>query len=78
MRFPQHRPEVLRGCANARQLSRICDVLEGQTGHREISWDLSRGRHHLAFTILGDPELLGILEEDPDVRPYLWDLQGDC
>lgn len=71
---PVNRPEIIRGCANARQLAKICDLLEGFPGSREISWDLHRGSENLHFQILADPELAAVLIEDPDLRPYLWDL----
>lgn len=73
---PQERPEIIRGCANARQLAKICDLLEAFPGqYREISWDLHRGRRSMPFTILAEPELAAVLIEDPDLRPYLWDLE---
>lgn len=73
-----NRPEILHGCANARQLARICDLLDGTPGVHELSWDLSRGSHHIAFQILADPSMLAVLIEDPDLRPYVWDLPEEC
>lgn len=29
----------------------------------------------MKFVVTGTPEQIGRLEEDPDVRPYLWDLE---
>jgi hypothetical protein len=74
MSHPTNRPEIIQGCANARQLVKICDLLDRFPGPSEISWKLSQGRHALPFTILADPEIAGVLIEDPDLRPYIWDL----
>lgn len=79
MSHPRHRPEIIQGCANARQLAKICDLLDGiHPAQGEISWDLHRGSENIHFQILADPDVLAIIEEDPDVRPYLWDLPEGC
>lgn len=54
-------PEVLQGCKNARELVRLCDVLE------------RRPQPHRAKVALvsGDEP---VRDYDPDTDPYFWDL----
>lgn len=80
---PRERPvsrlmRVLRGEGSRPQLEKVCNAAM-QAGctfavPSALQWELAEWPN-MKFVITGDLEAIGQLEEDPDVRPYLWDLE---
>lgn len=70
-------PVVRVGCARAREAAKICELVEGAGAQIAFTsgrqWEQPEWPE-VRFVIQGDAGTLELLEEDPDLRPYLWDL----
>lgn len=62
--------ELREMCANARRVNELCDLLGFEF----------RGHNHLQALLEGALKTgvsIADMSEDPDLRPYIWDLEED-
>lgn len=69
---------VVRGQGTRAELETVCERAMSHGAQFAVpsvaQWLLPEWPE-MKFVVMGTPEQIGQLEEDPDVRPYLWDLE---